>query len=447
MQLQVIKEEGLVRVISLTLPAAKLEESVNRRIAQLKQQISLAGFRKGKVPADLIRRQYGRTLLNEAGSDLMRDSFLKTAVEREIKLAGIRAMEPKQLAFGKDFIFEVSYEIFPKLRLYESADATVERITATVTDQDVIDMMERLRWKRATLADAAKAAGSDDVVTIDYEMEVLGEKEATKEKRSNVQVDLSAQWRIPRIVSALIGMKAGETKSVKDELPKGEREGKDGDAKKSYVIFHITVKKVQHRVLPELNESFLRQYGIDGTESDFRAQIKRNMTLELNTALRSLLKERTYEVILASHKEFKVPETQVENEAARLRGLVMQQVVQQTSGKKVPEKEDLPLNMFRGRAERNVKVSLLLVELVKKNDIKVEDGQLEERIQEIASTYQDPARVRDHYSKDEKLRERIRNDLMEERAVECYLEKIKVTEKQLSYKEVMTLINKNPDVA
>ena len=425
-----------MKVVSLTLPAAQLEECVNRHIAKLKQRVSIAGFRPGKVPPDIIRRQYGETLLNEVGSDLMRSSFLKTAVEKDIKLAGVRAMKPKQLAFGKDFVFEVSYEVFPNIEIEEPSKSSVEIITAGVKEQDVETMIENMREGRAELIETDTTVSADSVVLVDYEMEVPSE--AAKTKKENQNIDLSAQLPSPHIGASLIGKKKGEEVFVKDKLPleteKGEKD----------VMLRMTIKKVQRKELPPLDESFFLQYGVRGTENDFRAQIRKNMEFELSARLKNISKERVYEAILAPHQNLKVPETQIAFEARQIRDEIVQQITKQT--KKTPREDELPLDMFRPQAERKVKASLLLLELVKKNDIKVDDALVQRKIAALAAVYREPARVIKYYNKNEKLLEQLKNSLLEEKAIEHFLSQVMISKKELSYKEVMEMTDRKPDV-
>lgn len=429
MQSQIIKEDGLTRTMSLTLPAQELEKGIQQKVSQMQRKVSLAGFRPGKVPEDVIKQHYATSLLNEVGGDLMKNSFLKLAVDQEINLAGIKMMEPKQLAFGKDFIFEVSYEVFPVIKINSSLTGKVERIRARVEEADIQAMVEAMRRSKATLADTiiGAPASRDNVVVIDYEVD-------NKPPVEDVAVDLAGSLPSPHFVAALVGMKEGDSKSIEDRV-------QDDKNEERRVTFHIRVKKVKRKVLPQLDNSFYRQYGVEN-ERDFYARIKKDMEFELNLAVQRLMRRRIYELLLAEHKELEAPATQVEREAHRLRHQIARQLEQQAQGANAVDKQKLPLELFMEEAEKKVKVGMLLVELAQQNKISVTDEQVKDRITKIASTYQDPAKVEEYYQKNEQLREHIKNDLLEDRVIEDFLTRIKVEDRQLSYQEVMDMATK-----
>jgi len=432
MQAEIIKEEGLVRTMSLTLPAEKLEQGIQQKVSQLKQKVSLAGFRPGKVPEDVIKQHYATSLLNEAGSDLMKESFFKLAVDRNINLAGIRAIEPKQLAFGKDLVFEVRYEVFPEVKINSSPNNKLERIKSEVTESDVQAMVETMRQSKANLADAiiGVPATRDHVVIIDYEID-------NGQKQEDLAVDLAGTFPSPNFVTALVGMREGDGKSIQDRIRNDRNEEQE-------VTFHIKLKKVQRKILPELDKDFYSQYGVDN-EKDFYAQIRTSMQLQLNLAIKQLVRNNVYELLLAEHKELEAPSTQVEREAYRLRDQLIDQFQKQSQSNRSIDKEKLPLKMFTKEAEKKVKVGMLLSELAQQNKINVTDDQLDNRIAEIASTYQEPAKVKEYYKNNEQLREHLKSELLEEKVIEKFLTQIKIEDKPLSYREVMEMANKPKD--
>ena len=417
--------------MSLTLPAKELEQSIDKKISQLKRKVSIAGFRKDKVPPDIVRQHYGDRLLSEAGNDLMRDSFLKVIMDEKINLAGVRGMEPKQLAFGKDFIFEVNYEILPKVDLRSPA-GKIEKIIGEIREEDVDEVIEKMRRSRMTLENAiiGVPACEEHIVTLDYESEPLSEG-GKKTFNKDVVIDLSASFPEPRFIAALIGMKEGDRKSFR--LMNEEKKER---------IFHVTMKKVQRKVIPELDGVFYKQFGMDNDEKGFRAQVRKGMEHELGLATKQLLKERAYEALLAEHENLEVPETQVQREMQKMRDEIAQQLARRTGEKELADENEKLTKIFRAQAEKKVKLGLLLVELAQKHAIQIQDEQVEERIKEIASSYQQPTKVEEHYRKNKELQEQVKNALLEEKTIETFLMSTNLEEKTHSYHAVMELINK-----
>ena len=426
MQAEIIKEEGLVRIMSLTLPAEKLEQGIQQKISQLKQKVSLAGFRPGKVPENVIRQHYATSLLNEVGGDLMKETFFNLAVARDINLAGIRAIEPKQLAFGKDLIFEVSYELFPEIKINLSPNTKLERVRAEVTEGDVQIMVEAMRESKASLADTVIGvpATRDHVVVIDYHM-------GDGRRQENLALDLAKDFPSPHFVAALVGMREGDIKPIQDRVRNDKHEERD-------VTFHVKIRKVQRKILPELDEDFYSQYGIDNAK-DFYAQVKKGMQLQLNHTIKRLVRKSVFELLLAEHKELEAPSTQVEREANRLRDQWIDMHQRRTQPNSPLDKEQVPLRTFIAEAKEKVKVGMLLIELAQQNKISITDDQLETRITEMASSYQEPARAEEYYKKNEQAREDLRVGMLEEKVIEHFLTQIKVEDTLLSYSEAMEM--------
>ena len=233
---------------------------------------------------------------------------------------------------------------------------------------------------------------------------------------------------IPGFEDGIVGHKAGDQFDIDVTFPaEYHAENLKGKAAK----FAITLKKVENIVLPELTEEFVKKFGNAKSVEDLRAEIKKNMQRELNNAVTARVKNQVINGLIAQN-DIEVPAAAVAEEVNVLR----QQAVQRFGGK--PEMAaQLPAELFETEAKRRVQVGLLLSTVIGANELKVDEARVEAMIADIASAYEQPAEVVEYYAKNRQLTENIRNVVLEEQAVDAVLVKAKVTEKAMSFDELM----------
>lgn len=419
--------EGLQRRVTITVPADKIEAAYKEQLKGYAKNARVDGFRKGKVPHSIIEQRFGLAARQDVLSDEMQRAFFEGVMAEKIALAGRPTFTPNNYQPGQDFSFSATFEVFPEVELKGLENIEVEKPVVEITEADLDKMVDVLRKQQATWAESQEAAKAEDRVVIDFVGSVDGE-EFEGGKATDFVLAMGQGRMIPGFEEGIVGHKAGEQFDIDVTFPVDyHSENLKGKAAK----FAIILKKVENIVLPELTEEFVKKFGNAKSVEDLRAEIKKNMQRELKNAVTARVKNQVINGLIAQN-DIEVPAAAIAEEVDVLR----QQAVQRFGGK--PEMAaQLPAELFEADAKRRVQVGLLLSNVISQNELKVDEARVEAMIADIASAYEQPAEVVEYYAKNRQLTENIRNVVLEEQAVDAVLEKAKVTDKALSFDELM----------
>ena len=419
--------EGLQRRVTITVPADKIEAAYKEQLKGYAKNARVDGFRKGKVPHSIIEQRFGLAARQDVLSDEMQRAFFEGVMAEKIALAGRPTFTPNNYQPGQDFSFSATFEVFPEVELKGLENIEVEKPVVEITEADLDKMVDVLRKQQATWAESQEAAKAEDRVVIDFVGSVDGE-EFEGGKATDFALAMGQGRMIPGFEEGIVGHKAGEQFDIDVTFPADyHSENLKGKAAK----FAITLKKVENIVLPELTEEFVKKFGNAKSVEDLRAEIKKNMQRELKNAVTARVKNQVINGLIVQN-DIEVPAAAIAEEVDVLR----QQAVQRFGGK--PEMAaQLPAELFEADAKRRVQVGLLLSNVISQNELKVDEARVEAMIADIASAYEQPAEVVEYYAKNRQLTENIRNVVLEEQAVDAVLAKAKVTDKALSFDELM----------
>ena len=419
--------EGLQRRVTITVAADKIEAAYKEQLKGYAKNARVDGFRKGKVPHSIIEQRFGVAARQEVLSDEMQRAFFDAVIAEKINLAGRPTFTPNNYQPGQEFSFSVTFEVFPEVELKGLENIEVEKPVVEISDADLDKMVDVLRKQQATWTESQEAVKAEDRVTIDFVGSVDGE-EFEDGKATDFVLAMGQGRMIPGFEEGIVGHKAGEQFDIDVTFPaEYHAENLKGKAAK----FAITLKKVENIVLPELTEEFVKKFGNAKSVEDLRAEIKKNMQRELNNAVTARVKNQVINGLIAQN-DIEVPAAAVAEEV----DVLHQQAVQRFGGK--PEMAaQLPAELFEAEAKRRVQVGLLLSTVIGANELKVDEARVEAMIADIASAYEQPAEVVEYYAKNRQLTENIRNVVLEEQAVDTVLAKAKVTEKAMSFDELM----------
>ena len=419
--------EGLQRRVTITVPADKIEAAYKEQLKGYAKNARVDGFRKGKVPHSIIEQRFGLAARQDVLSDEMQRAFFEGVMAEKIALAGRPTFTPNNYQPGQDFSFSATFEVFPEVELKGLENIEVEKPVVEITEADLDKMVDVLRKQQATWAESQEAAKAEDRVVIDFVGSVDGE-EFEGGKATDFALAMGQGRMIPGFEEGIVGHKAGEQFDIDVTFPADyHSENLKGKAAK----FAIILKKVENIVLPELTEEFVKKFGNAKSVEDLRAEIKKNMQRELKNAVTARVKNQVINGLIAQN-DIEVPAAAIAEEVDVLR----QQAVQRFGGK--PEMAaQLPAELFEADAKRRVQVGLLLSNVISQNELKVDEARVEAMIADIASAYEQPAEVVEYYAKNRQLTENIRNVVLEEQAVDAVLAKAKVTDKALSFDELM----------
>jgi trigger factor len=430
MQVSVETTQGLERRLTISVPAETVDVEVKNRLRQVSRTQRIDGFRPGKVPASVIQKRFGKSVRQEVAGEIMQRNFVDAIIAEKINPAGRPSFVAKSNEMGKALEFEATFEVYPEVELKDLDKIVVERPDVEVSDSDLDEMFVTLQKQHQTWKENKRITKKGDKLTLDFNGRVDG-VEFEGGKAEGFELELGAGRMIPGFEKEITGMKVGEEKTIKVTFPEDYHaenlKGKEAE-------FDIVVHKTEGPVLPEIDEDFAKLFGVEeGGVDALRAEVSKNMSRELSQAVKAKVKEQVIEGLLAGH-EVGLPSALVAQEVDVLRQQAMQRFQGQMDPKNLPE---LPAEMFTEQAERRVKVGLLLGEIIKINELKVNDEKVDELIATAASAYEDPQEVIEYYANNKELMQQMQNVALEEQAVEFLVEQADVSSKKTSFKDIM----------
>ena len=425
--------EKLERKISLSLPLADIQTEVESRLKRLARTVKMDGFRPGKVPMKVVSERYGYSVQYEVLNDKVGEAFASAANEANLRVAGQPRITEKDGAPEGQAPFDAIFEVFPEVKMGHLTEAEVEKISTEVTDDAIDKTIDILRKQRRTFAQrAADAAAQDgDRVTVDFEGKLDGEP-FDGGKAEGFQFLVGEGQMLKEFEDAVRGMKTGESKTFPLAFPE-EYHGKDVAGKTA--DFLVTLNKIEAANLPEINDALVKSLGIaDGTVEALRSDIKKNLEREVKFRLLARNKAAVMDALLAK-AELDLPNSSVQAEIERLKNGARADLKQR--GVKDADKAEIPDDIFRPQAERRVRLGLVVSDLVRANELYAKPEQLKAHIDELAASYEKPEDVVRWYFGDRQRLGEVEAVVIENNVADFVLSKAKVTEKALSFDELM----------
>ena len=324
MQVTVETVSKLERKMRITVPASEISEKVEVKIKQAAAQARIKGFRPGKVPIREVRRRFGPGILQEVSSEVMQQSFAAAVDQQSLKPAGMPEINDVVMELDKDLSFSALIEIFPEIKLGAFEDISVTKPVADVAPQDLETMIEKLREQRKSFLAVDRAAALEDQVTIDFSGTVDGEAFDGGQAEGNKLV-LGSNSMIPGFEDGVVGLKTGDEQDVTVTFPE-DYQAEDLAGKQA--VFAIKVHEVAESTLPELDDDFFKEFGVEeGGMDAFRVEVQNNMEKELKAAVENRVKTQVMDGLIEV-TPVDSPKALVNEECNRMR----QEMVQQFGG-------------------------------------------------------------------------------------------------------------------
>lgn len=428
MQVSVEKTSELSRKMTVSVPEAVVQEKMAVRLKSLARDVKIDGFRPGKVPQQVVKKMYGDRVRGEIASDLINETYFDAIEGQDLKPVGHPHIQPLDEVDG--FKYTAVFEVYPEISLEGVTQLEVLRPVATVNDSDVDQMIEKLRAQKQTWHIVDRPAQEQDNITISFSGTSEGEN-FTEGRVEDFQVVCGSKKMIPGFEENLVGLEVGAHKTFTINFP--EEYGNEKLAGKT-AEFDVDVIKVEEPLLAEIDEVFVKAYGIeDGSVESFRVDVKNNMERELELALRGKLKGSVMDA-LYEKIPLTIPNSLVDIEIENL----MKPYIE-TAKRQKKNLDDLPLprDMFEGRAKRRVALGLILGEIIQKNAIKLDDDKVRSTIEDMAKSYERPQDVVNWYYTDESRLNEVQQMVLEDQTIEWLVAQAKVSDEQVNFSDVM----------
>jgi len=418
--------------LNASIPQQQLRGEMEARLKRIGRTAKVHGFRPGKVPYKVLEQQYGPSVQQEVLGESLQRTFADAAVTNKLQVAGYPQFEIKTADLNAPQIeFSATFEVYPEVTLSEISGESVNRAVFTLSDADVEETINTLRKQRAEFKKTERAAQNGDQVRIDFSGK-LNDAVFEGGEGKDLPLVLGAGRMLPDFEKAILGMKAGETKSFDMTFP-ADYHGKDVAGKQ--VTFTITVHVVEEAHLPEVDAEFAKSLGADdGDVEKLKQEIRENVGREAERRVKVRNKDNAMEVLLKI-AQLEVPKALLESEAQNL----MQQTLQdmEARGMKIPKGMQLPPDMFVERATKRVKLGLILGELVKKHDLKAKPEQMKALVQEYAQSYEHPEEVVRWYAAEPGRMREVENLVLEDNVVAWVMAGAKVSDQAVTLNELM----------
>ncbi len=429
MQVSVESGEGLERRLLVDLPADRVSAEMDKKLKDLARHVRLDGFRPGKVPMRTIRQRFGEQVRQETYGNLIQETLYEAASQEKLMPAGEPKIELRDAAEEGGLGYTAVFEVVPEVKVADLSEQSLTRPVAEVTETDIDEMIDKLRKQRTEWNDVDRGANDGDTVHMDFKGMIDGEV-FEGGSAENVPLILGSGSMIEGFESGLLGAKAGDERTLEVTFPEDYRaENLAGKP----AIFEVKVLKVAEPKMPEVDEDFVKAFGIeDGTLEGLRADVEKNMRHELKQKLDSIVKERAMDVLVAANP-IDIPKAMVNQEAERMK----QQMVQDMQQRGQSSGIDLPASMFEEQARRRVHLGLVISEIMREQQLEADEEKVRTTIAEFAESYENPQEVIDYYLQDKQARASIENVVLENEVVDWVLAQVQVNEESKAFSEVM----------
>ena len=391
MSLQVENLEHNMAKLTITVSAEEVEKALQAAYLKQRSKISLPGFRKGKVPRQMIEKMYGpEVFYDEAANHMISEAYGKAFDECELEIASQPTIDVVQLEKGKDFIFTAEVAVKPEVKLGEYKGLKVDKVSTRVMQKEVDEEIEKERERNARTVEVTDRAVQDkDIVTLDFEGFVDGVA-FEGGKGENYPLTIGSGAFIPGFEEQLIGAEIDKETEVKVTFPE-EYQAKELAGKEA--VFKCTVHEIKAKELPELDDEFASEVSEEAeTLEDYKAEVKAKIKERKENEGKEKKENQAVEQAVAN-AEIDLPAPMVDLQAKQMADDFARRIMQQ--GMSVEQyfqftglNEEKMMEELKPQAEKRIRTRLVLEAIVAAENIEVSDERLDEELQKMADSYQ-----------------------------------------------------------
>lgn len=424
MSVSIENTSALGRKLDAAIPNQTFQNLLNTKITKLSKEIKLKGFRPGKVPVQVVKKQFGASIRQEVITELVDETIKEAIAEQNIKLAGQPVLEKIEDNDDQDLKFTITFEIFPKVELADISETEITKKVVEVTEADVEKMQYKLCRNLGKWEDSEKAAQEGSQLVIDFVRTVEGDE--AEPVRKDVKIELEEKLELPELKDKLMGSKAGDTLQVEVTYP--ETWGEEKIAGKKAQL-EITVQKVLENQ-PLTTEEVAQRLGLDVNKPEELAEkIKERMEEEANRSLFQELQENVLEILLEKNT-FDLPEALIQQE----KNAIYKERERNKASTQPSESEQAEID---DAAIKRVKLGLLVNEIIAKYNLKADGSLLRKEVEYMAREFPNPEEIINIYFSNERLLSNVERIVLLQQSVDSLTKDMKTKEQKVSFDEVM----------
>ncbi len=426
MKTEIQSKKGLRTNLSITIDKKTIQDKVEKRLSELQSEVSLKGFRPGKVPTSVIKSQFGKAVYGEVIDKLLKESSARALEEKKIRIAGQPKIDLKTFGEGKDLNYILEVDSLPevKLKSFENFKATEYKIK--VDNQLIEKKVKEIATQHKHFEERKEGEKSKigDQITFDYSATVDGNKFEGSEGKG-VQIELGKDLFLKNFDQQLVSVKKKDNKIVEANLPPNHPKKELANKKTEFNCKIINIKKPKETII---NDEFAKHMGAKDLP-DLKILIEKQISSQYKQALDSITKKQILDQLEKSH-DFDLPKNLVDHEITTM-----------TQNLKKEEKEKHKISNEK-LAKSRIKLGLLLNEYGEKNNLKVSEEEIKGEIQkQIRGMPGQEKMVMDYYQKNPQAAQSLKGAIYEDKIITLLKSKIKITSKTLSTNEAEKVIS------
>ena len=440
--------KGLKRSYEVSIPSADVESQVNNKILEIQKTIKMDGFRPGKVPTDLIKKQHGEQAHSEVLNDIINKNVSELVTEKKLRPVAQPQVNLKDEKDKTKTVFTIDIEIFPEIKLVDFEKTTIENYTVKLEKAETqkrIDLIAKNQKSYQKQEDSYKAKDGDSVI-LDYEGTIDG-KNFDGGKAEEQSIVIGAGQYLPDLEKGLIGLKAGDEKSIKVKFPETyhAKEMQNAEA-----VFECKIKAVSTEKETKIDDAFAKSMGATDLK-DFQGKVEGQMKSEYEKLSKDMSKKELFDILDKEHS-FELPEGLVASEFKNLKeGYLHDKNPTSDQHKKDIEKHEISKEMekdFQEQADNRIKLGIILNEIGQVNKIQVSQEEMQQALYQYAGNFPGQEQeVVEYFKKNPDAGMQIQAPLYENKVVDFILSKVKLKNNELDLDSFIKVYNglNNPE--
>ncbi len=420
MAVQLKTVSPLGRELFVEVPANEITAEVEKRIEQLSKTTRIDGFRKGKIPHKIIEERYGEGVFNEVIQELWHKSLKEALAAQQLEPVSNPRVKTFQAAKKEPLRYEVVFDIRPEITLADLHQISIERKIVSISDENVEEVIERLRKQQADWILVERSAVEGDKLFLDVKVDVTG---ASIKDMHRLPAELGARTMIPGFEEGLIGAKAGDEVILHLAFPDPYFDASIAGKPAKFTIQVLEVLEAQLPSDEVLAEKLAIKDGVAGLKENVREHVQR----EANQLVKTDMKNQLWEKLMEAN-QFDLPGSLIEEELHRI-------LHPQATDDDGHRHDDATIEQ-RQQAERRVKMGLLLSEAIKAYQVKLDVERLRAKVEEMVAMFENPAEMAKQYYQNREFLLRLQANILEEQTVDELLKVVKIIDREVNYNEM-----------
>jgi trigger factor len=422
---------SLGRRLTVSVPVEQVKAATQAELTKIARTAKIDGFRAGKIPTSVIEKRFGTYAHSEAVEKLLQSSLRDALIAENLHPAATPVVQSLKAEPGKAIEYNVTFDVYPEVKLQNLSDAALEKPTVTITEADVDQVLNQIRQQHVLWEEVVRPAAIGDRLTVDIQGMLNDQPvEQLNDKNTHLVLDETA---LPAEFLVLQGTQAGDTITL--SLPANQT------AAAKQVVSHllVTVHAIAEPKLPELDAEFAKKFGLaEASVESLRTEVRNHMQKETEQVIKNKLKEQVIEILLQRHS-IEIPHSMLDEEVQHLEKDLRERIKQESKQKTNVQLSKTDREKLQEVAQRRVTLGLIFPTVIKENNITADQERINAHLKQLMAAFEHSGNISETLMQDKDMMMRIQSQVLEEQVIDHLLKQVQLTEKAISYTEALEL--------